>query len=60
MNPDSFSQTTENLFYFSFLVREAKAAIEMDEDESSPFYGDMICCECFGTIYDCPRTSGRE
>jgi hypothetical protein len=32
INPTSFSQTTENLFYFSFLVREQKAAVEVDED----------------------------
>lgn len=45
VNPTSFSQTTENLFYFSFLVREQKAAVEVDEDPDSPFFGDMICCE---------------
>lgn len=45
VNPTSFSQTTENLFYFSFLVREQKAAVEVDEDPDSPFCGDMICCE---------------
>lgn len=43
VNPTSFSQTTENLFYFSFLVREQKAAVEVDEDPDSPFCGDMIC-----------------
>ncbi|KAG0659912.1 hypothetical protein C6P46_004852 [Rhodotorula mucilaginosa] len=43
VNPTSFSQTTENLFYFSFLVREQKAAVEVDEDPDSPFFGDMIC-----------------
>ncbi|KPV72345.1 uncharacterized protein RHOBADRAFT_8310, partial [Rhodotorula graminis WP1] len=31
VNPHSFSQTVENCFYFSFLVREQKAAIEVDD-----------------------------
>ncbi|GAA6054624.1 hypothetical protein JCM3770_002909 [Rhodotorula araucariae] len=42
INPHSFSQTVENCFYFSFLVREQKAAIELDEDPNSEFCGDMI------------------
>lgn len=50
VNPTSFSQTTENLFYFSFLVREQKAAVEVDEDPDSPFFGDMICCEFSSTL----------
>ncbi|GAA6038033.1 hypothetical protein JCM8097_007509 [Rhodosporidiobolus ruineniae] len=42
VNPDSFSQTVENMFYFSFLMRENKAAIELDENVDSPNYGDII------------------
>ncbi|GAA5930943.1 hypothetical protein JCM10213_003951 [Rhodosporidiobolus nylandii] len=42
VNPDSFSQTVENMFYFSFLMRENKAAIEVDDNTDSPYYGDMI------------------
>ncbi|GAA5889427.1 hypothetical protein JCM8208_007872 [Rhodotorula glutinis] len=42
VNPHSFSQTVENCFYFSFLVREQKAAIEIDDDPDSEHYGDMI------------------
>lgn len=30
-NPDSFGQTVENLFYVSFLIREGKIAINIDE-----------------------------
>lgn len=47
INPDSFSQTVENLFYFAFLIKEGKAAIEMDDDEESPFYGDAVACSFF-------------
>ncbi|KAJ7161159.1 Nse4 C-terminal-domain-containing protein [Mycena filopes] len=31
INPDSFSQSIENLFYLSFLIRDAKVAFEIDE-----------------------------
>lgn len=44
INPDSFAQSVENMFYFSFLVREDKAAIEIEEDEESENYGDAIVC----------------
>lgn len=32
VNPDSFGQTVENLFYVSFLIREGAAKIETDVD----------------------------
>lgn len=32
INPHSFSQTVENMFYVSFLIREGKAGVEMDDD----------------------------
>ncbi|KAF2107133.1 Nse4 C-terminal-domain-containing protein [Lophiotrema nucula] len=32
VNPESFGQTVENLFYVSFLIREGRAKVVMDED----------------------------
>ncbi|ORY35008.1 Nse4 C-terminal-domain-containing protein [Naematelia encephala] len=32
INPDSFGQTVENLFYVSFLIKEARAGITVKED----------------------------
>lgn len=53
VNPDSFSQTVENLFYFAFLIKEGKAAIEMDEDPESPYFGDAVTCTSF--VFFSPR-----
>lgn len=38
LNPHSFSDSVENLFYISFLIRDGKAAI-IDEEDSDP----MLC-----------------
>ncbi|KAK4052505.1 hypothetical protein OIV83_002307 [Microbotryomycetes sp. JL201] len=43
INPNSFAQTVENVFYFSFLIRENKACIELEDDPKSPHYQDYIC-----------------
>lgn len=41
INPKSYTQTVENIFFTSFLVKEGKAAIEMN-DQAEP----MICASC--------------
>ncbi len=33
INPHSFEQSVENLFYFSFLIRDGKAAWDIKEDK---------------------------
>ncbi|KAM0752727.1 hypothetical protein T439DRAFT_323341 [Meredithblackwellia eburnea MCA 4105] len=43
MNPDSFAQTVENMFYFSFLIKEGRAEIKVDTDPSSRHYQDAVC-----------------
>ncbi|KAH8119441.1 Nse4 C-terminal-domain-containing protein [Phellopilus nigrolimitatus] len=36
VNPQSFGQSVENLFYLSFLIRDGKAALEIDVDSGEP------------------------
>ncbi|KAJ7821660.1 Nse4 C-terminal-domain-containing protein [Mycena leptocephala] len=33
INPESFAQSVENIFYLSFLIRDAKVAFEISEDD---------------------------
>ena len=33
VNPESFAQTVENLFYVSFLIRDGKVAYYIEDDE---------------------------
>jgi hypothetical protein len=42
MNPDSFSQTVENLFYLAFLVKDGKVALDMDEETGEPMLSKWL------------------
>ena len=42
INPKSFSESVENLFYTSFLVREGKLVIDID-DEGIPRLCEWLC-----------------
>lgn len=33
INPESYTQTVENIFYTSFLIKERRAAIDYDEQD---------------------------
>lgn len=51
INPDSFAQTIENIFYFAFLIKEGKVALEMETDEDSENFGDAIVCKFIALRY---------
>lgn len=42
INPDDFGQSVENLFYLSFLIRDGKCALEIDEETAEPM---IFLCE---------------
>ena len=42
INPESFGQSVENLFYLSFLIRDGKAALEFDEKTAEPVVCELL------------------
>lgn len=43
INPQSYTQTVENIFYTSFLIKEKRAAIDYDEDEEPVICKHVHC-----------------
>jgi non-structural maintenance of chromosomes element 4 len=43
INPDSFGQTIENMFYVSFLIRDNKLQLELDDDGHPTLGKPSIC-----------------
>ena len=54
INPESFGQSVENLFYLSFLIRDGKAALEFDEKTAEPVVCEHIWLRVWADdwIYD--------
>lgn len=44
INPESFAQSVENIFYLSFLIRDAKVAFEISEDD------EPLVCTLFSLV----------
>lgn len=61
VNPKSFGQTIENMFYVSFLIRDGRVEIEFDEF-GLPALGKPVIWSCFYVAKWCfsPRESGRS
>ena len=47
LNPSSFGQSVENLFYVSFLIREGRVKVDKDKD------GLPLLCECVRSSAGC-------
>ncbi|CDO75935.1 hypothetical protein BN946_scf184873.g24 [Trametes cinnabarina] len=50
VNPNDFAQSVENMFYLSFLIRDGKCALEIDEDSGEPMI--MLCEQPTQEDYD--------
>lgn len=49
INPYSFGQTIENMFYVSFLIRDGKIGVNID-DHSMPFLGELPHPPCLPLV----------
>lgn len=65
-NPDSFTQTVENIFNFSFLIKKGEAAIGVDEDrwyvQKQNAGGDIVSTQavCSFTMDDWRRLTAQQ
>lgn len=46
VNPNSYSQTVENLFFLSFLVRDSHVMVEWSEDEGVHVIREFNVVDC--------------
>lgn len=54
VNPQSFGQSVENLFYLSFLIRDGKVALQVNEETGEP----EVCSYKFHTSSEFKQTNG--
>jgi non-structural maintenance of chromosomes element 4 len=47
VNPSDFGQSVENLFYLSFLIRDGKCALQIDEGEPKISVFTPLSCFLF-------------
>ncbi|OSC98648.1 hypothetical protein PYCCODRAFT_1417575 [Trametes coccinea BRFM310] len=50
INPNDFGQSVENMFYLSFLIRDGKCALEIEEETEEPMI--MLCEQPTQEDYD--------
>lgn len=47
INPNSYSQSVENLFFLSFLIKDGKAGIETEDEAGNPSDYPQVCRSLF-------------